>query len=95
MIKQRGRYRDDLKFWCSDIYDDHIFLHHFVYYLSLGLPLTKTAYTQWRSTCATKQLEVGMFVFDTKGAAESRRLGDKLHSMFKFVVLILKRYVPH
>ena len=66
MIKQRGKYRDDLKFWCSVIYDDHIFLHHFVYYLSLGLPLTKTAYTQWRSTCATKQLEVPLLSFEHK-----------------------------
>ena len=65
MIKQRGRYRDDIKFRCSDIYDDHIFLHHFVYYISLGLPLTKKTYTQWRSKCATKQLEVGMFVFES------------------------------
>ena len=74
MIKHVGQYRDDLKFWCSALYDEgHIFLHHFVFFISLGLPLTKTSYTKWRNECSTNEMEVGTFVHLTAGGARRGR----------------------
>ena len=55
---QPGKYRDDVRFWCSALSNRYIYLHHIVYYLSLGLPLTKKRYDAWRAECAAKNLEV-------------------------------------
>ena len=53
-----GKRRDDVRFSCSALSANYIYLHHFVFYLTLGRPLTKKSYDAWRAHCREKKLEI-------------------------------------
>ena len=53
----QSTHRDDLEFWCPALSAQQVYYHNFIYYVALGLPLTKSRYTKLREQ-STKRVRV-------------------------------------